>query len=61
MAMVVMGGMCVQSITAIYTTLWAAMLETVLYSLRLFAVGGEHIAMATVVVGHTQNIMVVHN
>ena len=45
MAMVVMGGMCVQSITAIHTTisnLWAAML---LYSLRLFAVGGEDIAM----------------
>ena len=39
------------------------MLETVLYSLRLFVVGGEHIAMAMVVVGHicTQNIMGVHN
>ena len=51
MAMVVMGGMYVQS-----------MLETVLYSLRLVVVG-EHIAMAMVVVGHicTQNIMVVHN
>ena len=39
------------------------MLETVLYSLRLFVVGGEHIAMAMVVVGHicTQNVMVIHN
>ena len=38
------------------------MLETVLYSLRLFVVGGEHIAMAMVVVGHicTQNIMGIH-
>ena len=35
------------------------MLETVLYSLRLFVVGGEHIAMVMVVVGHicTQNVM----
>ena len=34
-----------------------------IYSLRLFIVGGEHIAMTMVVVGHicTQNIMVVHN
>ena len=34
-----------------------------IYSLRLFVVGGEHIAMVMVVVGHicTQNIMVVHN
>ena len=33
------------------------------YGLRLFVVGGEHIAMAMVVVGHicTQNITVVHN
>ena len=40
------------------------MLQKVLYSLRLFVVGGEHIAMAMVVmVGHicTQNVMVVHN
>ena len=39
------------------------MLETVFYSLRLFVVGGERIAMAMVVVGHisTQNIMVIHN
>ena len=52
MAMVVMGGMYVQS-----------MLETVLYSLRLLVVVGEHIAVAMVVVGHicTHNIMVVHN
>ena len=37
------------------------MLETVLYSLRLFVVGGEHSAMAMVVVGHicTQNIILV--
>ena len=28
------------------------MLETVLYSPRLFIVGGEHIAMVMVVVGH---------
>ena len=28
------------------------MLETVFYSLRLFVVGGERIAMAMVVVGH---------
>ena len=28
------------------------MLETVLYSLRLFVVGGERIAVAMVVVGH---------
>ena len=48
MAMVVMGGMCVQSITAIHTTT----LEMVFYSLRLFVVGGERIAMAMVVVGH---------
>ena len=36
----------------------AAVLETVLYRLRLFVVGGKHIAMAIVVVGHicTQNI-----
>ena len=36
------------------------MLETVLYSL---VVGGEHIAMVMVVVGHirTQNVMGVHN
>ena len=57
MAMVVMGGMCVQSITAIHTTisnLYAAMLETVFYSLRLFVVGGERIAMAMLVVGHTK-------
>ena len=58
-------GMCVQSITTIRTTIsniYAAMLEMVLYSLRLFVVGGEHVAMAMVVVGHicTQN-MVVHN
>ena len=41
----------------------AAMLETVFYSLRLFVVGGEHIAMAMVVVGHicTQNMTVIHN
>ena len=34
------------------------MLETVLYSLRLFVVLGEHITMAMVVVGHicTQSI-----
>ena len=34
-----------------------------LYSLRLFVVDGEHIAMAMVVVGHicTQNVMGVHN
>ena len=34
-----------------------------IYSLRLFVVGGEHIAVVMVVVGHicTQNIMVVHN
>ena len=33
------------------------------YSLRLFVVGGERIAMAMVVVGHicTQNNMVIHN
>ena len=39
------------------------MLETVLYSLRLFVVGGEYIAMAMVVVGHicTQIIVAVHN
>ena len=39
------------------------MLETVLYSLRLFVVGCEHIAMVMVVVGHiyTQNVMGVHN
>ena len=39
------------------------MLKTVLYSLRLFVVGGEHIAVVMVVVGHicTQNIMGVHN
>ena len=39
------------------------MLETVFYSLRLFVVGGERIAMAMVVVGHicTQNNMVIHN
>ena len=41
------------------------MLKTMCFSLRLFVVvvGGEHIAMAMVVVGHicTQNIMVVHN
>ena len=39
------------------------MLETVLYSLRLFVVGGERIAMAMVVAGHisTQNIIVIHN
>ena len=39
------------------------MLETVLYSLKLFVVGGEHIAMVMVVVGHirTQNVMGVHN
>ena len=61
MAMVVMGGMCVQIITTIHTTisnLYAAML---LYRLRLFVVGGEHnIEMAMVVVGHicTQNIMI---
>ena len=38
------------------------MLETVFYSLRLFAVDGERIAMAMVVLGHicTQNIMVVY-
>ena len=38
------------------------MLEAVFYSLRLFVVGDEHIAMAMVVVGHicTQIIMVVH-
>ena len=28
------------------------MLETVFYSLKLFVVGGERIAMAMVVVGH---------
>ena len=33
------------------------MLETVFYSLRLFVVGGERIAMAMAV----QNIMVIHN
>ena len=44
MAMVVMGCMCVHSITAIHTTI-TAMLQTVFYSLRLFA-------MAMVVVGH---------
>ena len=51
MAMVVQGGMCVRSITAIHK---AAMLETVFYSLL------ECIAM---VMGHisTQNIMVIHN
>ena len=32
----------------------------VVYSLRLFVVGGERIAMAMVVVC-TQNIMVIHN
>ena len=56
--MVVMGGTCVQSITAIYTYYYQApMLETVL------VVGGEHIAIAIVVVGHicTQNVMGVHN
>ena len=39
------------------------MFQKVLYSLRLFVVGGEHIAMAMVVVGHiyTKHIMVVHN
>ena len=39
------------------------MLETVLYSLKLFVVGGEHIAMVMVVVGHirTRNVMGVHN
>ena len=39
------------------------MLKTVLYSLRLIVVGGEHIAMAMVMVGHicTQNIIAVHN
>ena len=39
------------------------MLETVFYSLRLFVVGGEHVAMAMVLVGRicTQNIMFVHN
>ena len=39
------------------------MLKMVFYSLRLFVVGGEHIAMVMVVVGHicTQNIMVLHN
>ena len=39
------------------------MLETMFYSLRLFVVGCERIAMAMVVVGHicTQNIMVIHN
>ena len=52
MAMVVMGDMCVQSITAIHSTIKAPMLETVFYSLRLFVVGGERIAMAMVVVGH---------
>ena len=38
-------------------------LQKVLYSLRLFVVGGERIAMAMAVVGHicTQSIMVVHN
>ena len=38
------------------------MLETVCYSLRLFVVGGERIAMAMVVVGHicTQNSMVIY-
>ena len=44
-----------------YVLLSAAVL---LYSLRLFVVGGEHITMAMVVmVGHicTQNVMVVHN
>ena len=66
MAMVLMGCMCVHSITVIHTTisnLYAAMLETVFYSVRLFVVGGERIAMAMVVVGHicTQNIMVIHN
>ena len=40
------------------------MLETVLYTLRLFVGGGEHFAMAMVVVGHIsvhKIIMVVHN
>ena len=39
------------------------MLETVFYSLRLFVVDGDRIAMAMVVVGHicTQNIMGIHN
>ena len=39
------------------------MLETVFYSLRLFVVGGERIAMAMVVVGHisTQNMIVIRN
>ena len=70
MAMVVQGGMCTMYmyhghtyyyISATYRLL--CMLETVFYSLRLFVVGGEHIAMAMVVVGHicTQNNMVIHN
>ena len=37
------------------------MLEKVFYSLRLFVVGGEHIAMAMVVVGHicTQHYLLI--
>ena len=54
--------LCTKYHTAI-SNLQAAMLETVFYSLRLFVVGGEHIAMAMLVVGHicTQNNMVIHN
>ena len=59
MVMVVIRGMCVQSIMAILYVLLSATYRS---SLRLLVVGGEHIAMA-MVVGHicTQNIMVVHN
>ena len=57
--------MCVQSITAYIVILLSATYRLLcwFYSLRLFVVGGERIAMAMVVVGHisTQNIMVIHN
>ena len=56
MAMVVIGGMCVQIITAIHMYYYQQlMLETVFYSL-LFVVGGERIAMAMVLVGHIHKI-----
>ena len=51
MAIVVMEGMCVQSITAIhnYQQLIGCSVGN---GLRLFVVGGKRIAMAMVVVGH---------
>ena len=55
MAMVVQGGMCVQSITASRPYILRSATYRLLCwkrCLRLFVVGGERIVMAMVVVGH---------